>query len=96
MRKKNVTFKLKRYPSEKRDGITHVYPPSGARTSRIVERDRLYFLANPGVKSYQRPYAPGEFAGIVLPSDMDEIDYVMVFRLSAEQTARVPVSKKLG
>lgn len=93
------TFKLKRYPSKEIDGITHVYPPSEAKVSQIVERDRLYFLANPDIRAYIRHYVPGELDGIKLSGGMllSEIAYVLVQRLpSGLQQARIPLTKEQG
>ena len=100
MSKKNRharTFKLKRYPSEVVDGLTHVYPPSGARVSQIVERDRRYFSLNPGVRSYIRPYVPGELDGVALPDGMSlsEVTYISVFCLPGGQgQARMPLTEE--
>lgn len=91
------TFRPKRYPSEVIDGITHVYPWAGAKVSRIVERDRLYFAANPGVRSYIRPYVPGELDGVQLPDGMSlaDIAYISVFRLpSGDGQARMPLTEE--
>jgi hypothetical protein len=92
------TFKLKRYPSEEIDGITHVYPPVGAKTTKVVERDRLYFLANPGVRSYSRPYVPGEFDGVQIPKGMQlsDITQVKVIRMGESGQARIPYTKERG
>lgn len=90
------TFKLKRYPSEVINGIAHVYPPAGARVGRIVERDRLYFLANPGVKTYIRPYVPGELDGVQLPDGMtlSEVTHISVLRMGNTGQARIPLTKE--
>jgi hypothetical protein len=90
------TFKLKRYPSEVVNGITHVYPPAGARVSRIVERDRLYFSLNPGVRSYIRPYVPGELDGVSLPDGMtlSEVTHISILRLGDSGQARIPLTEE--
>lgn len=88
------TFKLKRYPSEVRDGIRHVYPPAGAQTSKVAARDQRYFLAHPAERSFLRATIPGEFAGIALPDEMklEEIKYVFVKRLGDFGAARIPLT----
>ena len=92
--KHHGTFKLKRYPSEVKDGITYVYPPNGARTTKAAERDHLYFLANPKQRTYLRQVIVGEFAGIALPDGMklEEIRYVLVKRLDNFGAARIPLT----
>ena len=99
MSKKNKqkrTFKLKRYPSEVVDGLTHVYPPVDARVSRIVERDRLYFSLNPGVRKRIRPYIPGELDGVALPDGMSlfEVTHVSVIRMGDFGQARIPMTEE--
>lgn len=98
MSKKKRTFKarMKHYPSVAKDGITHVYPLPNTKTTKVVERDRMYFLANPGARSYQRPYVPGEFEGCPIPDDVNlaKVDYVMVFRLGSESQARIPLTRE--
>lgn len=87
------TFKLKRYPSEVRNGITHVYPWAGAKVSRIVERDRMFFATHPGETTFLRQAVPGEFVGIGLPdgAKLEDIRYVLVKRLGNGQ-ARLPLT----
>ena len=90
------TFKLKRYPSEVVDGITHVYPPSGARVSGIVEQDRLYFHLNPSVRKRIRPYIPGELDGVRLPDGMtlSEVTHIAVIRIGDLGQARIPLTEE--
>jgi hypothetical protein len=90
------TFKLKRYPSVERDGITHVYPPAGAQVSRIVERDRMYFVTHPCARSYIRPYVPGELGDMQLPDGMSlaDIAYISVIRLGDTGQARIPLTEE--
>jgi hypothetical protein len=94
--KRKRTFKLKRYPSEVVDGITHVYPPAGARVSNIVERDRLYFAFNPTATSYIRPYIPGELDGMQLPDGMNlsEVTHISVIRMGDFGQARIPLTEE--
>lgn len=95
-KKHKRTFKLKRYPSEVKDGITHVYPPAGARVSQIVEKDRLYFEVNPYVRSYTRAYVPGELDGVQLPDGMNlsEVTHISVVRLGDLGQARIPLTEE--
>lgn len=95
-RKRVFKARMKHYPSIVRDGITHVYPFPNAKTTKVVEQDRLYFLANPDVRSYQRPYVPGEFEGCPIPNDIDlaEVAYVQVFRLGSDSQARIPLPRE--
>lgn len=90
------TFKLKRYPSEKIDGITHVYPPSGAKVSKIVEQDRLWFLANPDVRERVRPYVPGELDGVQIPDGMtlSEVTHIKLIRIGDFGQARIPLTEE--
>jgi hypothetical protein len=99
MGKKKSTFraKIKHYPSIVRDGVTHVYPFLGAKVSRIVERDRLYFAANPNIGAYIRAYVPGELDGIRIPDGMNlsDIAYILVKRLPGGlQQARMPLTRE--
>ncbi len=96
MSKRKRTFKLKRYPSEQIDGLTHVYPPHGAKVSKIVERDRLWFLANPDVHSRVRPYVPGELDGVQLPEGMQlsEITHIKLIRMGNTGQARIPFTEQ--
>jgi hypothetical protein len=88
------TFKLKRYPSIVRDGITHVHPPAGDQTSKAAARDQRYFLSHPSERSFLRATIPGEFAGIALPDGMrfEDIKYVLVKRLGDYGAARIPLT----
>jgi hypothetical protein len=87
--------RMKRYPSEVKDGITHVYPWPGAKVSRIVERDRMFFATHPGETTFLRQAVPGEFVGIDLPDGMKlaDIRYVLVKRLGNDWgQARIPLT----
>jgi hypothetical protein len=86
--------RIKQYPSEVRDGITHVYP----LTTNVVEQDRLYFLANPHVKQYRRPYVPGELKGCPIPDGIDlaKIVAVQVIRMGIAHQARIPLTAELA
>jgi hypothetical protein len=92
--KRVFKVRAKQYPSEVRDGITHVYPFPGAKTTNVVEQDRLYFLANPHLTQYRRPYIPGELKGCPIPDGVDlaEIVFVQVIRMGDSHQARIPLT----
>jgi len=95
-KKRVFKAKMKHCPSEVRGSITHGYLTPDAKMAQVVEKDMLYFLANPSAESYRRAYVPGEFEGVPLPDGVDlaEVDFVQVIRIGEGHQARLPIPKE--
>lgn len=90
------TFRLKYWPGEQKEGITHVYVAQGSRISQVIAQDKRRFEEHPQADAFLRKYIPGEFEGMPLPDGMDinTITHVLVTRLEGEKQARIPMMQE--
>lgn len=79
MKKQKRTFKAVRFPSMKENGIQHVYPFAGSRTTQIADIDRRTIKSIRSC-SFMRKYIPGEFQGVPFTTDIDlsEVASIMI------------------